>query len=131
MTKNQKMLLGIGVLAAAGYMIWKQGQKKTPAASFAGKRNFTNEVMGGMKFIGRPCPKSPASPLESHLTVALGGFGVGTPIYECCGKNLWGTAPGTTGCKNKSLGTISMLEQAKGFTGSVGSMSTPNLGVSF
>ena len=29
MNNNQKMLLGVGVLAVAGYMLWQQSQKKT------------------------------------------------------------------------------------------------------
>jgi hypothetical protein len=35
MDKNTKLILGVGVLAAAGYLIWKQGQK--PKASFVSR----------------------------------------------------------------------------------------------
>jgi len=35
MEKNTKLILGVGVLAAAGYLIWKQGQK--PKASFVSR----------------------------------------------------------------------------------------------
>ena len=34
MNQNQKMLLGVGVLAVAGYMLWQQSRKK----SFASRR---------------------------------------------------------------------------------------------
>ena len=35
MNKNQQMLLGVGVLAVAGYMLWKQSQKKSFANATA------------------------------------------------------------------------------------------------
>jgi len=35
MDKKTKLILGVGVLAAAGYLIWKQGQK--PKASFVSR----------------------------------------------------------------------------------------------
>lgn len=32
MDKNTKLILGVGVLAAAGYLLWKQGQKPKTAS---------------------------------------------------------------------------------------------------
>lgn len=50
MNKNQKMLLGVGVLAVAGYLIWKQTQKP---------KSFANVVagpgLGGGGGLGAPC----------------------------------------------------------------------------
>lgn len=138
MTKNQKMLLGVGVLAAAGYLIWKQGQKPAPstAASFVGKNGNSRKraLAGGNVFTGQPCAKSPADALSSSLTTSLTignkTFPKGTPIYECCKPGTWGTSTGSTGCVNPKMTTISTLEQPN-FTGTIGSMSTPSVGLSF
>ena len=43
MTQNQKMLLGVGVLAVAGYLLWQQSQKK----SFANATARVKPVFGG------------------------------------------------------------------------------------
>ena len=38
MDKNTKLILGVGVLAAAGYLLWKQSQKpKTPSFMSSGR----------------------------------------------------------------------------------------------
>jgi hypothetical protein len=108
MTKNQKLLLGVGVLGAAGYLIWKQNQKPAVAASFAG----SSRTMGGLTFTGAPCLKSPANYLTSSLPVATGDFPAGTPIYECCKSGQFGTAAGKIGCATPKMTTISALEPA-------------------
>jgi hypothetical protein len=106
MTKNQKLLLGVGVLGAAGYLIYKQNQKPAVAAAFAG----SSRTMGGLTFTGAPCAKSPANGLVSSLPVDLKGFKAGTAIYECCKPGVFGTAAGSTGCTNPKMTTISTLE---------------------
>jgi hypothetical protein len=108
MTKNQKLLLGVGVLGAAGYLIYKQNQKPAVAASFAG----SSRTMGGLIFTGKPCAKSPENYLTSSLTVATGNSPAGTAIYECCKSGQFGTAPGKIGCTNPKMTTISALEPA-------------------
>jgi hypothetical protein len=50
MSKQTKMFIGFGVLAIAGYLIWKQQQK--PSASFSGgvisdrQYSFSGGVLG-------------------------------------------------------------------------------------
>lgn len=44
MTQNQKMLLGVGVLAVAGYLLWQQSQKPK---SFANAAARMSPVFGG------------------------------------------------------------------------------------
>lgn len=58
MTKNQKLLLGVGVLGVAGYLIWKQNQKPAAAASFLGdKRNALGSKLAST-MIGCPCKQT-------------------------------------------------------------------------
>ena len=37
MNKNTKMIIGVGVVAVAGYLLWKQSQKKTSFANLTAK----------------------------------------------------------------------------------------------
>ena len=116
MNKQTKMIIGVGVVAVAGYLIYKQQQKK-PAASFSGGAQTGREYInasgttpsGGLTFTGKPCGKSPANAIVSTLPVAIGSFAQGTPIYECCKSGQFGTALGSTGCKNTAMQQISLL----------------------
>jgi hypothetical protein len=84
MTKNQKMFLGIAVLATAGYLIYKQNDKKT----------FAN-LRGGSFGLG-----SGSTSLEPKATCGCSpsAASVGTykdkVIYDCCGAGVVGYAPG-------------------------------------
>jgi hypothetical protein len=64
MTKQTKMLLGVGVLAAAGYLLYKQQSKPKVTANFKGM-----DVFGG-------CCGTEQTP------VPKGQVGAGT--YKCC-----------------------------------------------
>ena len=51
MTKNQKMLLGVGAVAVVGYLLWKKQQ--TAFTGNAGERTFFNA--SGTSKIATPC----------------------------------------------------------------------------
>jgi len=92
MTKNQKLLLGVGVLGAAGYLIWKQNQKPAVAASFAGKRNF----------LSLAAPRK-----QCKCSIGVPGVVNGKTVYECCGDGIYALAPGkiVQDCSNCLTGT--------------------------
>jgi hypothetical protein len=60
MDKKTQMLVGIGVLAVAGYLIWKQTQKKTTSAAvpFAGRRKKKRSFAGSRRKTMTSKPKA-------------------------------------------------------------------------
>ena len=80
MNKQTKMIIGVGVIAVAGYLIYKQQQKK-PAASFSGGVESERERI--MNATGR------------RLDM---GMLQQTPAGTAKIKPCAGTASGTTGC---------------------------------
>lgn len=82
MTKNQKMLLGVGVLAVAGYLIWKQSQKKSFANLVA------PDCTGKEGTPGCTCPcKNPVGTANDGTVLCANG-------HTCCGKKLGQCPPG-------------------------------------
>jgi len=81
MNKNQKLLLGVGVLAVAGYLLWQQSQKPKP--SFA---NLVAPDCGApgtqSTTVGCKCPcKNPLSTASDGTTLCANG-------HVCCGDKL-------------------------------------------
>ena len=80
MNKQTKMIIGVGVVAVAGYLIYKQ-QKQKPAASFSGGVESGRERI--LNASGR-----------SMGRMALSSIGMGTAKVKACS----GTPAGTKGC---------------------------------
>lgn len=76
LTKNQKMLLGVGALAVAGYMIYRNSRKTTSFVNFA----------------ARPKSRCKCSPNDYQIIP----LPEGGAIYECCGDGIYGSQPGNT-----------------------------------
>jgi hypothetical protein len=82
MNKRTKTAIAIGVVAVAGYLIYRQSQKK----SFA---NLT---------FNAPLAKCPRSPNTS-----IGGQdNTGRDIYACCKRGQYAYAPSETRCDGSS-----------------------------
>ena len=72
MTKQTKMILGVGVLAVAGYLLWKQSSKK----SFA---NLTASGLGGAPTAMRCC---------GHKSKVVNTESPSGYTFTCCGGDL-------------------------------------------
>lgn len=93
MTKNQKMFLGIAVLATAGYLIYKQNEKK-PFANAGGRLagRFAPGTIGGI-FDTSMAPKAQCK-CSPNANIASYEVSTGKPMYECCGNGIYAYAPG-------------------------------------
>ena len=96
LTKQTKMLLGVGVLGVAAYFIWKQNQKKQNFISRSRRRIFSKPSgmvsTFGDEFGGRPTltlgvPTSQESWIEGGCKVAIGCTKMpdGSKLYTCAG----------------------------------------------
>ena len=75
MTKNQKMLLGVGV-AAVGYLVWKQMSKSSaPTATFASATGMTARPPKPKVICNDGTQTSSAQACQGHL-----GVFTGTPV---------------------------------------------------
>jgi len=92
MTKQTQMYVGIGVVAIAGYFIWKSTQTKKGFMNANGSTVVTRggKVVG--KAIAAPVTTCKCSPNANANTLN------GQTVYECCAKGKYGTNPGPIGC---------------------------------
>jgi hypothetical protein len=87
MTKNQKMLLGVGAVAVVGYLVYKQMNKSKGFASMAPQPVFA-KATGGMSRL------APSFSLAQPCTGANGGGGAdaSTASGMCCHGECSGKA---------------------------------------
>ena len=77
MTKNQKMLLGVGALAVAGYLIYQQMNKKNMVGFVKGEKAVLLDLYGGKNAAGA-CKHTLRAPIGYiSLTRSLDAFVVG------------------------------------------------------
>ncbi len=80
MTKQTKMLLGVGAVALAGYLIWKQSQKpKTFANLTARTRSGSSTLMADSEALA-PQPRC-----NCHTSVETTPSGI--VVYKCKNGN--------------------------------------------
>ena len=91
MDKQTKLLLGLGLVAAGGYLVWKQQQAKPK--SFANLMTLGGDIDCGTKNGFDKCCKS--KPKNSN------GY------YECCNGTIARESKDDSGCKQQS--SISIL----------------------
>jgi len=104
MTKNQKMLLGVGAVAVVGYLVYKQMNKSKGFAQMQQPRVFSNAT--GMTSRAKalvpfsiPCPKGYLNNTPHTLD--------GQTVYECTGPTgtggVYTTVPpkGATAAQNR------------------------------
>jgi hypothetical protein len=85
MDKKTKMLLGVGVLAVAGYLLWKQSQKPKAFANLAAAPDCKDQNQVGCKC---PC-KNKVGTAQDGTTLCANG-------HTCCGDKLGACPPGAT-----------------------------------
>lgn len=91
MNKNQQLLLGVGVLAVAGYLIWQQSQKP---------KSFANVIAGslGAPDCGEPGTSNPNTGCKCPCANPVGTANDGTILcangHTCCGNVLGPCPPG-------------------------------------
>jgi hypothetical protein len=101
MNKKTKTAIAVGVVAVAGYLIYRQSQKK----SFA---NLTRTRMSTLSTFGaaptesafrEKCITSPADAASNQVIYN------GITYFPCCGKGVFGKQMGTQPCPNKTMST--------------------------
>ena len=95
MDKKTKTILTVGVLAAVGYLVWKQTQKKSFANAVA-----SPEVGGGLviDYCGqlRGTPESQSR--GTGLRQKVGGL-FGNTLHQCCSGQMANRKPNNIGCQ--------------------------------
>jgi hypothetical protein len=93
MTKQTQMYVGVGVVAIAGYFLWKSTQTKK---GFMYASGSSNVVTRGGKVVGKamaaPIGTCKCSPNANANTLN------GTTVYECCAAGKYANNPGPIGC---------------------------------
>ena len=94
MTKNQKMLLGLGAVAVVGYLVYQNnkpkgfyGETKKP---FAGERKVAFGAVA-------PLEVCPYSPENSQVAGTIGG----RDVYACCAPGMVAYQPSNLLCEDK------------------------------
>ena len=97
MNKQTKMLLGVGALAAAGYLIWKKSKMKPAAtASFVNASGSLVVTKNG-RVVGRSATTPKGTCRCSPNQNVAGQIG-GKDVYECCGNGMYGYSAGANPC---------------------------------
>jgi hypothetical protein len=120
MNKQTKMLLGVGALAAAGYLIWKKSKMKPAAtASFVNASGSLVVTKNG-RIVGRSASTPKGSCKCSPNGNVAGQLG-GKDVYECCGNGMYAYKAGTIlpGCAGEcpSVGTTGSTLGQPNFSG--------------
>jgi hypothetical protein len=92
MTKQTQMYVGVGVVAIAGYFLWKSMQTKKGFMNASGSMVVTRggKVVG--KAMSAPVGTCKCSPNANANTLN------GETVYECCAAGKYGKNPGPVGC---------------------------------
>jgi hypothetical protein len=94
MNKKTKTAIAVGVVAIAGYLIYRQSQKKAFANLI---KSRISSAPAGVTLV----PKCMQSPEKGSTLNAADGSGV---YYECCKQGVFGKIKATKDCSGAAIG---------------------------
>ena len=97
MTKQTKMLLGVGALAAAGYFLWKKSKMKPAATASFANASGSMVVSKGGRVVGRAL-STPKGTCRCSPSQSVAGQIGGKDVYECCGNGMYAYAASPNPC---------------------------------